>query len=547
MPSPPRSRRILAIFLPHLLSEIVQSSQFSLTQRDRVAPAPQGIVVVDSVDEVVTPQTRLTSACPRAVRAGVCAGQSIIEACAMIAHLQIELVEKALINERLIAVAESVQAYGSTVSWNSQNTVYLDVSGVSHLFGGEENLADEVQEQVRLLGHVARVVIANGPQIARAVAQYTPGRSRIVPSEEAKSCVQDLPLSVLPLDEEGLSWFNRLGLLTVGQLASLPPSSLSSRLGPFAQKILLFLEGVDETPLTPGIFPAILTEEIDWEEPALGLPPLLFALRGLVSKLSTRLIGRGEACSLIEVTLKHDPAIARHRGVLSQSELLFELSSPLFQKTDLERIIKTRLERHKLAAPSVGLRVKLQNLSPQMMNQLKMSAQRQDPSSPWGVSSKMVGDAQRQELSLLVAELSADLKKEELGILKIEHSHRPEALSRLIPLFEGSKRRSSSPLLRAQPLPRPHPLIERMTRLLPEAKMLKIRLRVGECIAWGLQLYAIEKVQFIKRLEKVEWWCEQAASRDYFWVWLKGPVGSLEALFYIERRTQEVFLQGFGD
>jgi hypothetical protein len=86
-----------------------------------------------------------------------------------------------------------------------------------------------------------------------------------------------------------------------------------------------------------------------------------------------------------------------------------------------------------------------------------------------------------------------------------------------------------------------------MTRLLPEAQKLKIRLKSGECVALGMQLYVIEKLQFLQRLETVEWWCEQAASRDYFWVWLRGPRGSLEALFFVERRTQEVFLQGFED
>src|SRR5690606_15552844 len=114
----------------------------------------------------------LDAVCLRAHRAGVRAGQTINEARALVAEFQIEVLEQSDVEMRLIAVAEVVQKYGITVSWQFPDTVWVDTTGVAHLYGGEEPLTCQIAEQIQLLGHVARVCLAAGPLISHAIAKY---------------------------------------------------------------------------------------------------------------------------------------------------------------------------------------------------------------------------------------------------------------------------------------------------------------------------------------------------------------------------------------
>lgn len=531
-------RRILAILLPRLLTEMVQGPRLSLEQKQ---PRPLGVILLEaspgsSEARSLKPTDRLSAVCPQAEKAGVRAGQTPTEACAMFAHLQVETIEKREVEERLIAIAEVASRYGTAVSWSCPDTVWLDITGASHLFGGEQALADELHEQVRLLGHVVRVVIASGPQIAQAVARWG-GKTKSAIVKNAAHEMSDLPLSALPLDAEKIAWLGRIGLFTVGQINDLPAKVASVRLGAHALQVLELAQGIDRKPLIPGAFPQFLSEELEWDEPAEGTTPLLFALRGLVAKISARLNGRGEAASFLEVELSHDRAIARHRGVLSQTVISFELASPLYRESDLERVIKSRLERLELSAPTIGLRLQARSLSPQMMSQVGLSAP--------GAGAWNRGNAHHQELPVLLAELSADVGAEQVGVLALARSHRPEKRSVLEPLIPRKKHSRQKKLSSGTQVS--CPAMDRVTRLLPQPHPIKAALRIGETFGLGSEIYTIEELRFLQRLDGVEWWTAQAASRDYLWAWLSSLRGGTEALLYLDRHNKQAYLQALGD
>ncbi len=531
-------RRILAILLPRLLTEMVQGPRLSLDQKQ---PRPLGVVLLETVTgsseaRSLKPTDRLSAVCLQAEKAGVRAGQTPTEACALLARLRVETIEKREVEERLIAIAEVASRYGTTVSWICPDTVWLDITGVAHLFGGEQALADELHEQVRLLGHVVRVVVASGPQIAQAVARWG-GKTKSAIVKNAAHEMSDLPLSALPLDAEKIAWLGRLGLFTVGQVNDLPAKTASARLGDRALQVLELAQGIDRKPLVPGLFPQFLSEELEWDEPAEGTSPLLFALRGLVAKISARLHGRGEAASLLEVELEHDRAIARHRGVLSQTVISFELASPLYRESDLERVIKSRIERLELSAPTVGLRLQVRSLSPQVMSQVGLSAP--------GAGAWSRGGAHHQELPVLLAEISADVGAEQVGVLTVARSHRPEKRSVLEPLVPTKKRSRQKKL--SSGTQTTCPAMDRITRILPHPQPIRAALRIGESFGLGTELYTIEELRFLQRLDGVEWWTAQAASRDYLWAWLSSLRGGTEALLYLDRHSKCVYLQALGD
>ena len=89
--------------------------------------------------------------------------------------------------------------------------------------------------------------------------------------------------------------------------------------------------------------------------------------------------------------------------------------------------------------------------------------------------------------------------------------------------------------------------MDRMTRLLPRPQKIQAQLRVGESFGLGSELYTIDNLRFLQRLDGVHWWTENAARRDYFWVELRGLHGYSEALIFIERNSGEPYLQGWRD
>src|SRR5690606_17702702 len=91
------------------------------------------------------------------------------------------------------------------------------------------------------------------------------------------------------------------------------------------------------------------------------------------------------------------------------------------------------------------------------------------------------------------------------------------------------------------------PAMDRVTRLLPHPQAIRSPLRIGESFALGNELYTIEELRFLQRLEGVEWWTAQAASRDYLWAWLSSMRGGTEALLYIDRHSKCSYLQALGD
>jgi len=437
--------------------------------------------------------------------------------------------------ERLGEVAEVALAFGSTVALEEPDTVWVDVTGASHLAGGEDALALELASRIRGLGHAVRVAVSSGPRLAQAFARWGKVNREgclVVPAARTALDVASLPVRALSLDTPLVAWLVRLGVHTLGDLAKLPRSAAAPRLGESAGAVLDLAIGRDDSPLHAYSPPAIPTEETTWEEPADGSEPLLFVLRGLTSRLGARLEGRGEAVQVVDLVILHDRAVARHRGVASESVLHFELSTPLWRAEELFRVIASRLTRFQLVAPSLGLRIEAHAITRALTVQLPLSR----------YAAGLGGSAAKgpETLPVVLAELQADVGKDRVGVLALEGSHRPEKRSRLVPVTKAllagagvGARRVDGDAGRATEEPRlPVP-----TRLLPKPVPFDAPLRPGATVSIDHRLYTVERITFESRLDRVEWWTKTPISRDYLHVWLRGGCSVLELSVYIDRET----------
>ncbi len=521
------------------------------------------------------PTHELAAVNAAARRYGVRDGQSIAEASALCGHLVVRAVAEPSVEHALGRVAEAALAFGATVSIEAPDTVWVDISGAAHLFGGEDALAVELVSRVRAMGHAARVAIASGPRLAQAFARWGQQSlaermgergTLVVPEGQSAELAAELPVAALPLDAERASWLVRLGVLTLGDLAALPRAAAASRLGDQAGAVLDLCAGRDPTPLVAYEPPAVLTEETTWDEPVGGVQPLLFVLRGLVSRISARLSGRGQAAQVVELVLHYDRSIARLRGAEPTLRLRFDLAAPLWREAELSRVIAARLERTELDAPTLGVGLEVPSLVRAVARQLDLSR------VAGGV---LAGSRGLETLPVLLAELGADLGKGSVGVLRLVDSHRPEAKSRLGSALSALRGRSrKQPGLRkgtvvgqgvlkvrddgagrgrTQPgtragAPRPSPQPPRApTRLLSAPVPLSAPLRAGAVLTLDQRLYTIERVAFEQRISSVEWWTRAPVDRDYLRLWLASTEGGIEALVYVDRESGRRYLHAVVD
>jgi len=548
------TRRVLALVLPELLCELAEERLlWALPRAGSKKARPLGVVLVagsepkakvpaEAAAKPIDSTAKLSAVNESARRYGVREGQSIAEACALVANLVIREVTQAEVRETLGRIAEVGLSLGANVAVEAPDTVCLDITGSAHLQGGEVALACEFANRVRGMGHTVRVAISDGPRLARAFARWFMPESAepedrgvcVVPSSRTVSALSALPLMALPIAAETVAWFVRLGVFTIGELRALPKQALGSRLGEAMASVSELCEGRDTAPLVAYTPERTVIESSAWDEPVTGSEPLLFVLGGLVSRVSARLTGRGEAAQSLLLTVLYDPGIARFRGEKTEHTLRFKLAAPLHRADEIRRILSARVGRLKLAAPSLGLRLEVQKLVPAVSRQLELSQV---------LAGITVSAAADDEIPILIAELAAEIGEEKVGTLKLVDSHRPEAKSQLsqaqVTLPKNARLRKTEPSFAELP--------GAPTRLLSEPCELHAPFRVGVSLAIERSLYTIEHLRFEQRLEGVEWWGRAPVTRDYVRLWLQGASGGFEAVAYVDRNTGRRYLHAVAD
>ncbi|MEA3079666.1 MAG: protein ImuB [Sphingomonadales bacterium] len=179
----------------------------------------------------------------------------------------------------------------------------LDVTGVAHLFGDEQELARDVQERFGALGLTTRTAIAPTAAAAWALARYSPSprspsASRPLPQGERDlEELSPLHVSALRLDPDTVRTLERLGLKTIGALIAVPRLALARRFRG-AQDVVDALDrmlGRKPEPLTAAPHDPLPRALIKLEEPATHPEAAGQALErlipGLVRELEQRKLG----------------------------------------------------------------------------------------------------------------------------------------------------------------------------------------------------------------------------------------------------------------
>jgi protein ImuB len=334
-----------------------------------------------------------------------------------------------------------------------------------------------------------------------------------------RALLQAAPLVLLQAGREHAQTLQGMGLHSLGDLAALPRAGLSRRFG---------AELIDEWDRAWGrrpdprnwlSLPACFESRIELHTRAESTDQVLHAAAVLLARLVAWAQARNGRIAACTLHMLHE----RQRQVLAPPTVLhLALAEPALDAAHLQTLLRERLARTALHAPTLELRLYCADLVPG-----------QAPNGELFPSAA----AQAEGLARLLERLRARLGDDQVRCLVPVADHRPECGSRQCPPRHAA---GHLPQPMVRPLAADLPL-HRPAWLLPEPLPLAER--------DALPLLQGRPLQLLSGPERIEagWWDGQGVARDYFialasdgslvWVWrarLAAPPG--EVNWYLQGR-----------
>jgi len=228
-PAPAPGRRILCLWFPFLpldrLARDERTADAATARGPRVVFAHEGRTA------------RLVAVDGRAQAAGLAPGMTLADARAIEPALEAIEQDRAADRRLLLRIARWAESRAPHVALDGEDGLLLDVTGATHLFGGEESLRGGTMRALARAGVVARAAIAPGGAAARAMCRFHAAAARehgiaaIIETGAEAEALAVLPPAALGLPPATTGMLDRLGIARIGDLAGLPREGLAARFG----------------------------------------------------------------------------------------------------------------------------------------------------------------------------------------------------------------------------------------------------------------------------------------------------------------------------
>ena len=254
----------------------------------------------------------ISAASPLARQGGVCVEMPLSEAKSLLRasgefHVFEHDLEADL--EAIEQLADSLESFSPIVGLETidpdqfkrgrrPDSLLLEVTGLAHLFGDENQLAREILVHCDEIGYLPRVAIADTVGIAWAVARYFAGQFFAIHQQPVvlpvgdQETVKQLPVEGLRLETSTADTLYQLGIETVGQLQRLPRNDLAMRFGNAIHRRLDQLSGKIEEPVVARRKPAEFVAEQLLEYPTNHRETIEVIIARLVTELCAQMRSR---------------------------------------------------------------------------------------------------------------------------------------------------------------------------------------------------------------------------------------------------------------
>jgi protein ImuB len=431
----------------------------------------------------------IAAACPAARALGLVSGMAVTQARVLVPGLDLRDSEPEEDHDLLTRLALfAARRWTPTAALSGPEGLWLDLSGVTHLFGGERRMCERILRFCARLGLSARIAVAGTPGAAHALARHGADDIILCPSGREAEAIALLPLAALRVEPEVLSAAHRLGLDRIGDLISMPRGPLNRRFGKTLLTRLDQMLGWAAEPLDPivPIEPPSVVHR--FAEP--------IATAGAIEEALGRLMA-GFIAAL------EKEGLASKRTLLLCSRI-----DGAEQAIEIGTARATRDAVHLLRL----LRMKIETIDPGFgIEAMRLVATRSEPLGPQAVESELGGGKPAPDLIPLIDRLTSRLGSRHLFRTGAVESDVPErSLRRISPLSDAAEWPLRWP--RPSRLLSPPERVERVMAELPDQPPLRF--------SWRGRMHRVRRADGPERIYG-EWWRksgEADAVRDYFQV-----------------------------
>jgi protein ImuB len=470
----------VALWFPHLSTDRLQRHDKALA-----APDAPPLVVVAKVDNAL----RLQALDRKAASLGLVIGQPLANARAMLPALKVMAANAPADLELLTRIADWCDRFTPFVALDGADGLLLDVTGATHLFGGEPAMLKKIRKGLQAQGFIVRGAMAGTAMAARAFARYRDG-SVIAPGAEAGE-IASLPIEALDLDPVTTHAFRRAGLKTVGQAASRKRQEITARFGAATVATLDQALGHAGKPISPLTPVPDYWKEQGFAEPITSEAAIRLTLKSLAAGVFEVLEQRGEGARRLEAAFfRADGAVRR---------IAIEMGAPTRDPAIIERLFRERLDT--LVDPlDPGFGFDLIRLSASRVERADAEA-----------ADLHAGALAKKEIGFLVDRLAARFGSHRILLFQPNDTHIPEAAWSAVPAqyakpvklpWKKIRNAGDAPRRPLRLFMRPEPV-----RFLPGPQLL----------IWRRVQHGAAKSEGPERIA-MEWWRHQAVppTRDYF-------------------------------
>ena len=402
-------------------------------------------------------------------------------------------------------LARWASRWSPLVEVDGADALRLDVSGVAHLFGDEEQLVRDVQRCFARIGLTAHVAIAPTAAAAWAFSHF--GGEELSP----------LHVAALRLKPDTVRTLERLGLKTIGALLDMPRLALARRFkdGDDVVDALDRLTGRKNEPLTAAPADPPPRAALRLEEPATHPEAPGQALERLIPALVRKLQQRHLGARRLALTgYRVDGTVA----VASVATAI-----PSREPKHLQRLL---IDKAAALDPEFGFDAF--TLTAEWTEELG-AAQDSLVEEPSG----------EREIAKLVDRLTVKLGPQRVRRPQAEDSHLPERASGWIPALASLRAKRSNPVLDRH-VASLLAMTKRPQRLLDRAEAIDVIYATPEGMprrfVWRRAVHDIARVEGPERIAP-EWWRQPSSARlrDYYrvedregrryWIYREGLVG----------------------
>jgi len=266
---------------------------------------------------------RVTAVTARAAAEGVRVGQALADARAILPALLSRPAEPRRDRLALLRLARWCGRYGPNRHADGEDGLWIEVTGVAHLYGGEARLLEDLCAKLARFHLTARAALADTLGAAHALARFAPSPAAIAPAGGTEAQLARLPVEALRLDPKTVLLLRRLGLRHIGQLYGLPRSALQRRFrsSKAAEAVLSRLDqalGAAPEPRRPLAEPPALFVERPFADPLVSADGLEAETARLSGELCRALDARNLGARRICLSLyRADGTVAEARAGLS--------------------------------------------------------------------------------------------------------------------------------------------------------------------------------------------------------------------------------------